>query len=102
MKEQHIIQYSTHNLAENNTSDWERLKSMNEDDIDFSDIPELDEKNWDLVEIVYPTEKKRISLYIDADILDFFKEQGKGYQTRMNAVLRSYVSAKRRKRTKTT
>ena len=42
-----------------------------------------------------PEPKKAVSLRIDPDILDFFKSQGKGYQTRMNAVLRAYMEAKR-------
>ena len=43
-----------------------------------------------------PRPKAHASLRIDADVLDWFKGQGKGYQTRINAVLRSYVQQKAR------
>ena len=39
--------------------------------------------------------KKQLTMRLDADIVDWFKSQGKGYQTRMNAVLRSYYEARR-------
>ncbi|MEP2947276.1 MAG: BrnA antitoxin family protein [Lentilitoribacter sp.] len=56
---------------------------------------ELPEGFWDDAEIVEPKAKTAISLRVDADVLDYFKSQGKGHLTRMNAVLRSYVEAQR-------
>lgn len=50
---------------------------------------------WDDAEIVDPKNKIAVSLRVDAEVLDFFKTQGKGHLTRMNAVLRSYVQAQR-------
>lgn len=60
---------------------------------------ELDESFWDNVQVVFPDieGKEPIKLRIDRDVLAFFKSQGKGYQTRMNAVLRTYVEAQKRK-----
>lgn len=53
---------------------------------------------WDDAELVNHTKTKEpISLRVDSDILEFFKAQGKGHLTRMNAVLRSYVDAHRSK-----
>ncbi|MEM5470755.1 BrnA antitoxin family protein [Hoeflea sp. AS60] len=53
---------------------------------------------WDDAELVNHTKtKEAISLRVDSDILEFFKAQGKGHLTRMNAVLRSYVEAHRSK-----
>ncbi len=54
---------------------------------------ELDESFWDNAKIVFPaTEgKDPVKLRIDRDVLAFFRSQGKGYQTRMNAVLKAYV-----------
>lgn len=66
---------------------------MRDEDIDFSDIPELDEDFFRNAVIVMPTKKKAISLRVDEDVLEWFKKQGKGYQTRMNAVLRHYMDA---------
>jgi len=45
-----------------------------------------------------PPKKKAISIRVDEDVLDFFKNEGAGYQRRMNAVLRSYMQQKRKKR----
>lgn len=56
---------------------------------------ELPDGFWDDAEIIEPKAKKAISLRVDADVLDYFKSQGKGHLTRMNAVLRSYVEAQR-------
>jgi uncharacterized protein (DUF4415 family) len=52
-----------------------------------------EEFDWETVEIVRPEPKAAISLRIDPDILEFFKKDGKGYQTRINTVLKSYVRA---------
>jgi uncharacterized protein (DUF4415 family) len=54
--------------------------------------------DWSNAELVIPPRKKAISIRVDEDVLDFFKDQGVGYQRRMNAVLRSYVDVKRKKR----
>lgn len=60
--------------------------------------PNLPDGFWDDAELVNHTKTKEpISMRIDSDILEFFKAQGKGHLTRMNAVLRSYVEAHRSK-----
>ncbi|MCZ4289580.1 BrnA antitoxin family protein [Hoeflea alexandrii] len=60
--------------------------------------PELPEGFWDDAERVnHAKTKEAISLRVDSDVLEFFKAQGKGHLTRMNAVLRSYVEAQRSK-----
>jgi uncharacterized protein (DUF4415 family) len=46
--------------------------------------------------IIWPGPKKQITLRVDPDVLTFFRKQGKGYQSTMNAVLRKYVEAQRR------
>ncbi|HUF10555.1 MAG TPA: BrnA antitoxin family protein [Rhodothermales bacterium] len=76
------------------------LVKMRDEDIDYSDIPELDDSFWETVDVVMPAtpEKKQISIKIDREVLDYFRKDGPGYQTRMNAVLRSFVRAKREKR----
>ncbi len=69
-------------------TDWERVQAApdHEDEQEF-------EVDWSKARLVEPEPKKLISLRIDPDIVDFFKQQGKGYQTRMNAVLRAYMEA---------
>ena len=68
-----------------------KLLAMKDKDIDYSDIPELDDAFWEKARVVVPPEKKRITIRLDRDVVDYFQSQGAGYQTRMNAVLKSYV-----------
>ncbi|HLA01655.1 MAG TPA: BrnA antitoxin family protein [Aestuariivirga sp.] len=55
----------------------------------------LGEEFWSKAKLVMPRAKEAVSLRVDADVLDWFRSQGPGYLTRMNAVLRSFVDAKR-------
>ena len=55
--------------------------------------PEEGSFDWSRAQINMPQPKQPISVRLDADVIDFFKSQGKGYQTRINAVLRSYMIA---------
>jgi uncharacterized protein (DUF4415 family) len=76
-----------------NTSltDWERVDALTDDEIDTSDIPPLDDDFFANAELVMPEPKQVITIRVDKDVLDWFKSQGKGYQSRMNAVLRMYM-----------
>ncbi len=81
------------------SSKAERMKKLNEikdEDIDYTEIPELGDSFWENAVIEYPERKKPVTLRLDADILAWFKSKGKGYQTKINAVLRSYVEAHRK------
>jgi uncharacterized protein (DUF4415 family) len=69
-------------------TDWNRVKATP----DHEGRSEID-VDWTKAKLVEPEPKKLISLRIDADIVEFFRSQGKGYQTRMNAVLRAYKEA---------
>ena len=53
--------------------------------------------DWSNAVIVVPPKKKAISIRVDPDVLDFFKNEGPGYQSRINAVLRSYVEQKQKR-----
>jgi uncharacterized protein (DUF4415 family) len=69
---------------------------MTEEEIASTSPPELadiPEDFWDKAEVVLPQAKEAISLRVDRDVLAWFREQGPRYQTRMNAVLRSYMTA---------
>ena len=75
----------------------EELAALPDDQIDTSDIPELDEDFWQNARIVEPKTKPTISLRLTQDVLDFFKaENPKGYTARMAAVLTAYVNAQQR------
>lgn len=67
-------------------------------EIDYSDIPPTDATFWEKAQFVLPSVKTHLSLRLDEDIVEWFKRQGVGYQTRINAVLRSYVQAHSAKR----
>lgn len=70
-----------------------QLAVLKDSEIDTSDIPELDDNFWAKAEVRPPLTKSAISIRLDEDILDWFKSQGKGYQSRINAVLRAYYEA---------
>ncbi len=74
-----------------------KLLAMRDEDIDYSDIPELNDDFWANARVVMPKAKEQISIKVDRDVLEFFRKDGPGYQTRMNAVLRSFVEAHRDK-----
>jgi uncharacterized protein (DUF4415 family) len=57
------------------------------------DNPPLDEEFFRRARIITPPPKRAINLRVDEDVLEWFKRQGKGYQTRINAVLRAYMNA---------
>jgi len=61
----------------------QRLKNKPDEDIDFSDIPELGDDFWQNAPIIISRNKKSITLQVDEDVLEWFRKQGKGYQTLM-------------------
>ena len=69
------------------------IKAIKDEDIDYSDIPELDETFWSNAVLVHPNKKERLTVRFDAEVVEWFKKQGRGYQTRMNTVLRSFYEA---------
>ncbi|MEJ7934698.1 BrnA antitoxin family protein [Sphingobium sp. AN558] len=72
------------------------LAALPDEDIDFSDIPALDEAFWKNAKVQMPDRVKTpLTVRFDSDMLEWFKSQGRGYQTRMNAVLRSFYEAHR-------
>ena len=79
-------------------TDWNRIDAMTDEDIDTSDVPSLDESFFREAVLRLPRAKPAITIRLDPDVLDWFKTQGKGYQTRINAVLRMYMEAQRRGR----
>ena len=85
-------------MGENNkstTKNLKRLDSISEGKIDYSDIPATDENFWANAEVHMPKNKKQLTLRLDLDVIDWFKESGKGYQPKMNGVLRKYMEAQK-------
>lgn len=56
------------------------------------ELADLPENFWEEAELVLPVSKQAISLRVDEDVLAWFRSLGPRYQTRMNAVLRSYMA----------
>jgi len=74
-------------------TDWEALAREKAAGIEPEPDPEEGTIDWSRMQVAMPRPKQPISVRLDADVIDFFKAQGKGYQTRINAVLRSYMLA---------
>jgi uncharacterized protein (DUF4415 family) len=71
-------------------TDWQRLESLSDDAIDTSDIPELDESFFAQAQF-RQIDQKTVKLQLDSDVIDWFVEQGQGYQAKINHLLRSYM-----------
>jgi len=69
------------------------IKAIKDENINYSDIPELDATFWKNAVLIKPENKERLTVRFDAEVVEWFKKQGHGYQTRMNAVLRSFYEA---------
>ncbi|MFC1852635.1 BrnA antitoxin family protein [candidate division CSSED10-310 bacterium] len=79
-------------------TEFERLDTMKDEDIDFSDCPELTPDMFARAVVrkgLKPISRKKIQLTIriDTDVLEWYKSQGKGYQTLINELLRAYMDA---------
>ena len=86
-------------------TDWPRLRAMSEKDINKAaagdpDALPLDDPFFETARSLSPSAllkegKRQITLRLDAEVLDWFKASGAGYQSRMNAVLKAYVQTHR-------
>ena len=69
------------------------LAAVPDSEIDYSDIPELGDEFWKGAQIVEPDRTQPVTLRIKQSVIDAYKSTGKGYQTRMNAVLETYAKS---------
>ncbi len=100
MKDKNITVVSRHDRRKGKT-DWGRVRSLTDQEIEAAvrsdpDAAPLD-IDWSQAVLVVPPRKKAISIRVDPDVLDYFKNEGAGYQRRINAVLRSYVEQKQKR-----
>lgn len=81
-------------------TDWARLDRMKEKEIDLSDSPEIAVEMFARAIVrkgLKPiARKEQLTLRIDSDVLEWFRRQGQGYQTKINALLRAYMEAHKR------
>jgi uncharacterized protein (DUF4415 family) len=101
MKSERIIRRKWGERRKGKT-DWAAVDALTDEQIKEAvrndpDAVPLD-FDWSDAVLVIPPKKKAISIRVDEDVLDYFKKEGAGYQRRMNAVLRSYMQQKRKKR----
>jgi len=85
--------------AKKTRTDWARVDAMTEQEVEANAASDPDNPPWTehmiaQARMVDPG-KQALSIRLDRDIIDFFKHEGPGYQSRINAVLRTYVSARR-------
>jgi uncharacterized protein (DUF4415 family) len=81
-------------------TDWKRLRTMTDEEVHAAitadpDIEPTDEAFWKDARIVIPRRKETVTMDLDADLLEWFRSE-RGYQTRINAILRAYMNAQNR------
>jgi len=90
-----IVRYSSDNLPKPGKKDWDRVDAIKDEDIDYSDIPEVTDfskfRPWEKRQMFKPV-KVAVTCKLDADIVTWLKQGGKGYQTRLNTILRQVMS----------
>jgi uncharacterized protein (DUF4415 family) len=94
MKGENMKKAGFSGLSEESRREIEALAAMAEEDIDTSDIPEVTDWSGAKRGLFYRPVKQQLTLRLDADVIDWFRREGTGYQSRMNAALREYVSRK--------
>jgi uncharacterized protein (DUF4415 family) len=86
-----MVSYTFETLPPVSKEEWERIDAIKDEDIDYSDIPEIKDLSGlrprQVRELKKP-EKVPVSCNLDADIVEWLKQDGDGYQTRLNSILR--------------
>ena len=78
-------------LSNTSRTNWEALEAMEDEDIDYSDIPPLTEEFFERATLRIPTSQAHRLVQIDPDILDWFKSQSGEYRAVINSVLRRHI-----------
>ena len=100
-----IVSYTAEEVAAmrrrgEDRTDWKRVEATTDAELEASIAADPDdiheELDWTKAIIGLPPRKKDIHIRIDSDVLDWFKQSGRGYQTRMNNVLRAFFDAHRK------
>jgi uncharacterized protein (DUF4415 family) len=105
-REGSIVRYSREEIRERlrrgeDNTDWDRINAMTDEEIERNALEEnrrlgIPDDWYKDAYAVLPVEKERITIRIDKDVLEHFRKQGKGYQTRINAVLRTFMLAEQK------
>ena len=90
-----MVSYTFETLPPVSKEDWERIDAVKDEDIDYSDIPEMKDLSGlrprQVRELKKP-EKVPVSCDLDADIVEWLKQDGDSYQTRLNFILRQAMA----------
>lgn len=98
-----IVRYTADELEEmrrrcEGKTDWARVDALTEEELEASiDYEEEGEPDWSTVTVGLPRPKVSFTMRYDPEILEWFRAQGPGYQTKINAVLKTYVEAQLKK-----
>lgn len=104
-RKEHIVRYTAEELAKKirrgeTRTNWARQEALTYEEIEAQIAADPDEAgmvyDWDNATTELPKSKADLHMRVDRDVLDYFRQGGRGYQTRINAVLRSYVKHMRR------
>ncbi len=78
-------------------TDWKRVDALKDEDIDLSDLPEISPEMFASAIVrrgLKPVPRKaQLTLRVHTEVLDWFRKQGQGYQTKINALLKAYMDA---------
>ena len=84
-------------ITQQSRTNWSAVDAMGDEEIDLSDLPEVSPEQFARAVVrkgLKPVQNKtQITLRIDTDVLNWFKNQGKGYQTNINSLLKAYKEA---------
>lgn len=99
-KKENIVRYSASEIRRlkkqgADLTDWSKLDKMTKAELEKSIDKEddIERINWKSVKIGIPIKKQDVHIRLDEDLLNWLKKGGKGYQTRINAILRSYMQS---------
>lgn len=102
-RKEHIVRYTDEELIsltnqEGSLSNWDKAAGMTRAEVEANVASDLDEAamvlDWEDATVELPQSKAVLNMRIDKEVLNYFRKTGKGYQSRINAVLRSYVERK--------
>jgi uncharacterized protein (DUF4415 family) len=101
LKNEHIVSYTASEIDDmlsrgEDQTDVDKVLALTEEELEASiDLDEEGVVDWSTTTVTIPPPKVPFTMRYDPEILEWFRAQGPGYQTRINAVLRSYMEAQR-------
>jgi uncharacterized protein (DUF4415 family) len=106
-KKERIVRYTDKELEQmqllgEDKSDWKAAEALSDEEIEAAIASDEDEAgmnvDWSTVSVELPRPKAVLNMRVDYEVLEYFRSQGKGYQKKINAVLRSYVEQKQKQK----